>query len=95
MAAIVAGNNLDLTALRAHLTGRLPSYARPLFLRIRRGMDLTSTFKYTKAELIREGYDPRATADPLYWNDPQQEAFVRIDEALYERIRQHEKAAAE
>ena len=58
---------------------RLPDYARPLFLRIRAEMEVTSTFKYTKTDLVRQGYDPAATTSALYFNDPEHEAFVRLD----------------
>jgi fatty-acyl-CoA synthase len=86
MAALVAEGDLDLAALRAHLIARLPGYARPLFLRLRSRMELTATFKYTKHEFVRQGYDPTATADVLYFDDPERQAFVRLDKALYERI---------
>ena len=86
MAALAAGKELDLAALRAHLVCRLPEYARPLFLRIRDEMEVTSTFKYTKTELVRQAYNPAATMDAIYFNDLEQERFVRIDEALYNRI---------
>lgn len=86
MAALVANAGLDLDALRAHLISRLPSYACPLFLRVRGEMEVTTTFKYTKSDLVREGYDPVAITDPIYFNDPVSQAFVRLDEALYEFI---------
>jgi fatty-acyl-CoA synthase len=86
MAALVTGDDPDLTALRAHVVRRLPEYARPLFLRIRAEMEVTSTFKYTKADLVRQAYDPSATTDALYFHDPGQEGFIRMDEALYNRI---------
>ncbi len=86
MAALVADNGLDLAAFRTHLVHRLPRYARPLFLRLRDQMEVTGTFKYTKAHLIRQGYDPTASADILYFNHPEEDAFVRLDEPLYERI---------
>jgi len=86
MATLIAGSDLDLTALRAHLTNRLPSYACPMFLRIRSEMEVTATFKYTKSDLVREGYDPSASADPIYFNDPVREMFVRVDQVLYQRI---------
>ena len=35
---------------------------------------------------MREGYDPAVTADPIYFNDRRQAAFVPLDGALYERI---------
>ena len=86
MAALVPDGDLNLAAFRAELIRRLPMYACPLFLRIRNQMDLTTTFKYTKAELVREGYDPLATADPIYFNHPEHGAFVRLDKGLYHQI---------
>lgn len=86
MATLVTGDELDLTAFRAHLINRLPDYACPLFLRIRAEMEVTSTFKYTKTDLVRQGYDPADTADVIYFNNPEREAFIRLDEALYNRI---------
>jgi fatty-acyl-CoA synthase len=86
MATLVADGELDLKALQAHLSERLPEYACPLFLRIRNNLDVTATFKYTKTDLVRQGYDPATTADPIYSYDPGPSAFVRLDKALYDRI---------
>jgi fatty-acyl-CoA synthase len=86
MAAIVCEGTCDLAALRGQLTERLPEYARPLFLRIRPEIDVTSTFKQKKIDLVRDGFDPSKVADPIYFNDAQAGAFVRLDPALYERI---------
>jgi fatty-acyl-CoA synthase len=87
MATIVARGRLDLAALRAHLANSLPDYARPLFLRIRTEMDVTSTFKQKKVDLLEQGFDPSATTDPIYFDDAAAGAFVRVDAALYERLR--------
>ena len=86
MAAVVITEALDLPALRTHLIKRLPDYARPLFLRIRSEMEVTATFKHVKSDFVRQGYDPAATPDAIYFNDPERQAFVRLDRALYERI---------
>jgi len=86
MAALVLGQELDLKTFRTHLAGRLPSYARPLFLRIKREMAVTVTFKQTKNDLIREGYDPAVVRDVMYFDDPARQAFVPLDTALYDRI---------
>ncbi len=86
MAAIVAEEDLDLAALRQHLVNRLPAYARPAFLRIRNDIEVTGTFKYSKVDLVRQGYDPVATSDLIYLNDPESEAFIQLDKALYDRI---------
>ena len=86
MAAIVSEGKLDLQALREHLTTRLPSYARPLFIRLADEVDLTGTLKYSKTDLVREGYDPDATTDEMYFNCPEAQQFLRLDSNLYGRI---------
>ena len=87
MAAIVCeGSNCDLEALRAHLERQLPDYARPQFLRIRRNLDVTTTFKQKKGDLAKQGFDPTQSADPIYFNDPAQRAFVPLDAPLHARI---------
>ena len=48
---------------------------------------MTATFKHKKNELVREGFDPAATDDAIYFDDPSQQAFVRLDDALFERIK--------
>jgi hypothetical protein len=35
---------------------------------------------------VRQGYDPSATQDVLYFNHPGRQAFVRLDQALYDAI---------
>ena len=85
MAAVVVGHDFNLIAFRQHL-GQLPEYARPLFLRIRGEIELTSTFKPKKQDLLREGYDPAVIGDAVYFNDSERQAFVRLDRQLYDRI---------
>jgi fatty-acyl-CoA synthase len=87
MAAIVGKDNLNLTALRDHIAHELPEYASPVFLRVRQDNDVTSTFKSKKINLVKDGFDPGQTADPIYFNDPQKRAFVRLDAGLYEDIK--------
>ena len=86
MAALVADGALDFVELRHHLRRRLPSYARPLFLRLKDRIDVTGTFKQNKIALAREGFDLTVVRDPVYFDDPAQEAYVPLDAALYERI---------
>ena len=86
MAALVVEDGMDLKAFRKHLAGRLPAYARPLFLRIRRDIEVTGTFKYSKTELVSQGYDPDITADLIYFDNPELESFVQLDKLLYDRI---------
>jgi fatty-acyl-CoA synthase len=57
-----------------------------MFLRIQRQLDMTGTFKQKKVDLVREGFNPLATKDPIYFNDPQTGAFVPLDPGFYIRI---------
>jgi fatty-acyl-CoA synthase len=87
MAALVVNASFDLAAFHQHLIRSLPDYARPLFLRIRGEMDVTSTFKQKKIDYVAQGFDPSLTADPIYFDDPAAKGFVRVDRALNDRIR--------
>jgi fatty-acyl-CoA synthase len=87
MAALVTDGPFDFARLSAHLAQRLPAYARPLFLRIQNRIAVTGTFKHQKVDLVREGFDPAATSDAIYVCDLTAHAYVRIDAALFERIR--------
>jgi fatty-acyl-CoA synthase len=86
MAAIVCPGDLDLAGLRQHLAAWLPPYARPLFLRVADRLEATATFKHTKTNLQRQGFDPAATSDAIYFDDPAKKAFVRLDTALFASI---------
>ncbi len=92
MAAVSHAEALDLQALRHHLAEQLPSYARPVFLRLRHAapldpqLEMTGTFKYVKRALMQQGYNPAATADALYFNSSDANAFVPLDEEMYARI---------
>ena len=84
MAALVAACDLDLVALHAHLAARLPRYARPVFLRLRKSLAHTGTFKVQKAEDVREGFDPARIADPLFVDGGA--AYVPLDAATHAAI---------
>jgi fatty-acyl-CoA synthase len=78
MAALVVDGDFNLDALPAWLKMRLAPYARPVFLRLSPQIDVTGTFKQRKVDLVREGFDPAAIADPLYVFD--------ADSGRYERL---------
>jgi fatty-acyl-CoA synthase len=86
MATVAAEDALDLAGLHRHLVSCLPPYARPLFLRIRNEVEVTGTFKYSKTELVRQGYDPATSSDVLYFDLFESDAFVQLDKELYDRI---------
>ncbi len=90
MAALVADSAFDLAGLRRFLSESLPAYARPVFLRIAESIEVTGTFKYSKADLIRQGFDPSRTDDIIYLNHPKEQAMQRIDALLWQQLQRGE-----
>jgi fatty-acyl-CoA synthase len=86
MAAIVCDERFSVDELERHIARGLPDYARPIFLRILDKINVTSTFKPKKQEFVRDGYDPKATTDSIYFHDRSRQAFVKLDVDLFERI---------
>jgi fatty-acyl-CoA synthase len=88
MAALVLepDTRFDPVAFYAHAE-QLPTYARPLFVRIVHAMDVTGTLKQRKVDLQRQGYDPNACDGPLYVRDDAQRRYVPLTTALLDDIR--------
>ncbi len=86
MAALVVNTEFDLAAFRADVALRVPAYARPIFLRLLRSVEVTGTFKPRKQELMQQGFDPAGIQDPLYFDDPRIQAYVPLDAALFAAI---------
>jgi fatty-acyl-CoA synthase len=86
MAALVVNAEFELREFREQLTRRLPSYARPVFLRLLAALEATGTFKPRKQELIAAGFDPARVGDSLYVDDQRAGAYVPLDRALYQSI---------
>ncbi|MBK6579458.1 MAG: hypothetical protein IPG17_25375 [Sandaracinaceae bacterium] len=85
MAAVVLDGELDLPGLSAHVEKNLPGYARPLFIRVQREMQLTASFKYVKTDLKEQGFDPaNVKGDPLFfWNG---RAYEPLTTVLHEQL---------
>lgn len=78
--------DLDLTALYTALESSLAAYARPLFVRWASALERTGTFKLKKVPLQKEGFDPKAIKDPIFFLDGKNRKFVPLTEQLYEDI---------
>jgi len=86
MAAITPQSEFELAGLRDFLARELPSYARPIFLRLQPAIETTGTFKYRKVDLVHDGFDPSKTEFDLYFDHPIAHRYARIDRKLYEEI---------
>ncbi len=86
MASLVVEPEFDLARFRDAIHTELAAYARPLFIRLQREMEITGTFKHRKVDLVKEGFDPQRIPDLLYFDDPVERAFVVLDGAVHDRI---------
>jgi acyl-CoA synthetase (AMP-forming)/AMP-acid ligase II len=75
------------TELHMTMKEHLPVYARPVFFRIQDKMQVTSTFKHQKADLVKDSYNPtNVKTDPLYFYSTKDGSFVSLDEDIYNSI---------
>ena len=80
------GIKLDGNALLAYLDAELPAYAVPVFYRQLQTVETTGTFKYKKADLKSEAYDPSKVTDPLWARLPGDKQLTTIRPAIYEAV---------
>ncbi|MBO9544396.1 long-chain-acyl-CoA synthetase [Caulobacter sp.] len=85
MASLVVEGEFDMVAFAKHVDEQLPTYARPIFVRLQKAIETTGTFKYRKMDLVNDGFDPAKTKDPLYFRDPAK-GYVKITKALHAKI---------
>jgi len=92
MAALVTRTDFDPSRLAQRLEGSLPAYARPVFLRLMPEMEITGTFKQRKIDLMKDGFDPRRIANPIYALDPKTLVYKPLDAT---NIRRHPRRTPE
>ncbi|KAI4464380.1 long-chain fatty acid transport protein [Holotrichia oblita] len=86
MAAILdPENKIDLVKMGNGFKAQLPSYARPIFVRVLSKVDMTGTYKLKKNDLQKEGFNPSVIKDPLYYYDPSGQ-FLPLTEVKYNDI---------
>ena len=78
--------HLEPKTLYDHVVGSLPFYACPKFLRIMTEIDITGTFKHKKTDLVREGFDPNAISDPLFFMDTEKKTYIPLDNDIMRRV---------
>jgi fatty-acyl-CoA synthase len=86
MAALVTAPGFDIAKLAGALSGNLPAYARPIFIRLLPELEITGTFKQRKVDLVKDGFDPKAIRDPLYWLNPLTEQYEALTAAAHAAI---------
>ncbi|XP_006904816.1 bile acyl-CoA synthetase [Pteropus alecto] len=88
MAAVqlAPGQTFDGQRLYQHVRAWLPAYAVPHFIRIQDALEITSTFKLVKSQLVREGFNVAVIADSLFVLDDQNQAFRPLTPDVYQAV---------
>ena len=77
--AAIADPYLNPSTLYKDISPSLPSYARPLFIRLLSAADITGTFKLQKKKLKEEGFDIEKVSDQLFYLDTKRGVYVELD----------------
>ena len=86
MAAIATTDGFCLDTLKTHMAAHLPSFARPVFLRLCNRIPATATFKLRQEEFARDGLAVNGGTDSLWFNEPSTGRLVAYDEQLLREI---------
>ncbi|ESO09479.1 hypothetical protein HELRODRAFT_109692 [Helobdella robusta] len=87
MVAVADPNRtLDLQLLSREVKKTLPSYARPVFIRVMSQLNMTSTFKLKKVEYRMEGFNPDIIADDLYYLNVRSNSYDQLNSDVYNGI---------
>jgi len=86
MAALVVNGAFDLVEFRQAVAQRLPTFARPVFVRLIASLEATGTFKPRKQDLVAAGFDPSRISDPLFFDDARSQGFVPLDAKIFTDI---------
>ena len=81
-----SGQTLDIAKLSAHISGNLPSYARPIFLRVLQEIATTSTFKLQKNDLREEAYHLDKVTEDVFVMKPGESIYTKLDRDFYDQI---------
>ncbi|MDA9680031.1 long-chain-acyl-CoA synthetase [Gammaproteobacteria bacterium] len=95
MAAIVLKEhiktqNINLESLSEHIRENLPSYARPIFIRLLAELPTTTTHKLQKNDLRGEAYHFDKVSDHMFVMRPGEATYSKLDSDFYDKIAQRE-----
>jgi len=89
MATIIPRTSLDFfnfKGITEHLKRNLAPYAIPIFLRFKTSIDTTSTIKFKKNLLKKEGFNIEKYQDPFYVLLPGENEYLPLTKKIYEQI---------
>lgn len=78
---------VEVDTLYAGLEGKLPAYARPIFVRLVERIDVTATYKLKKRDLQSEGFNPEMVgAGAVLMLDTKQGKYLTLSQEQYNNI---------
>ena len=95
MAAIVLkepfnAQNINLESLSEHIRENLPSYARPIFIRLLAELPTTTTHKLQKNDLRDQAFHFDKVSDHMFVMHPGETTYSKLDSDFYDKIVQRE-----
>ncbi|XP_070539235.1 long-chain fatty acid transport protein 2-like [Ptychodera flava] len=80
------GEKFDPKEFYDHVTVSLAMYACPRFLRIMETLETSGTHKYKKAELRKQGFNPKDIRERMYYIDFSRGTYVPLNEQAHSHI---------
>jgi len=77
---------MDIESLFHNFESCMPSYAIPLFIRLKGSLDKTGTFKYKKTDVKKQGFNINQVADPLFVLLPNEKTYRELTTDIYSNI---------
>lgn len=82
-----SADSIDWDKFSAHIDRELPSFARPVFIRVQTAIDATDTHKLMKNHLKKDSYHlDQVGDDKIYVLKPKSKQYQPLDEEFYQRI---------
>ena len=79
-------DSLDVVEFSSFVESHLPSYARPVFVRVKQDLDTTGTLKLVKRDLQDEGFDLSRVSDPIYVCKPRENHYEPLEHEFAQKI---------
>jgi fatty-acyl-CoA synthase len=87
MAAVVVGDDFNMEPVYNVLKTGLQAAAVPIFIRLQRDFtDMTGTMKFRKVDFQKDGFNPAAVTDELFFRDDKSKSYVPITPGLFDDI---------
>ncbi|MBD3647225.1 MAG: long-chain-acyl-CoA synthetase [Pseudomonadales bacterium] len=79
-------NDFDMEGFSQHVRDNLPSYARPIYLRILKELPTTTTHKLQKNDLRDQAFHLDKVPDQLFVMKPGDNSYTGLDSDFYDKI---------